>query len=126
MKRIIFSVLLASVSLLAADSASVYKSGLLLPPKGDIIYNKQCASCHGSNAQQTSFNGAAMDIKYAPIAGWETAKLSRELLRYKIGKVEKSYSPVNKTGYGALMRSATKDLSVLELDAIAAYVNGLK
>lgn len=126
MKRIIFSVLLASVSLLATDSASVYKSGLLLPPRGDIIYDRQCSSCHGSNGKQTSFKGSAVDIKYAPIAGWETAKLSRELLRYKIGRVEKSYSPVNKTGYGALMRSATKDLSVLELDAVAAYLNGLK
>jgi len=126
MKKIIFSVLFASVALLAADSASVYRSGLLLPPKGDVIYDRQCASCHGADGKQTSFKGSAMDIKYAPIAGWEVAKMSRELLRYKIGRVEKSYSPVNKTGYGALMRSATKDLSVLELDAVAAYVNGLK
>jgi len=126
MKRIIFSVLFASVALLAADSTSVYKSGVLLPPKGDVIYDRQCASCHGSNGKQTSFKGSARDIKYAPIAGWEIAKLSKELLRYKVGRVEKSYSPVNKTGYGALMRAATKDLSVLELDAVATYVNGLK
>ena len=126
MKRIIFSVLFGSVALLAADSASVYKSGMLLPPKGDVIYQRQCALCHGTDGKQTTFKGAAMDIKYAPIAGWEVAKLSSELLRYKIGRVEKSYSPVNKTGYGAVMRSATKDLSVLELDAVAAYVNGLK
>jgi cytochrome c len=126
MKRIILSILLASVALLAADSASVYRSGLLLPPKGDVIYKRQCAFCHGDNGKQTTFKGAAMNIKYAPIAGNEIAKLSSELLRYKSGKVEKSYSPVNKTGYGALMRSATKDLSVLELDAVATYVNGLK
>jgi len=126
MKRIIFSVLFGSVALLAADSASVYKSGMLLPPKGDVIYQRQCALCHGTDGKQTTFKGAAMNIKYAPIAGWEVAKLSSELLRYKIGRVEKSYSPVNKTGYGAVMRSATKDLSVLELDAVAAYVNGLK
>jgi len=126
MKKIIFSVLFASVALFAADSASVYKSGLLLPAKGDVIYQRQCTFCHGANGQQTTFKGAAMNIKYAPIAGWEVAKLSKELLRYKIGKIEENYSPVNKTGYGALMRSVTKDLSVLELDAVAAYVNGLK
>ena len=126
MKRIIFSVLFASVALLAADSASVYKSGFLLPAKGDVIYQRQCSFCHGSDGKQTSFVGSAKDIKYAPIAGWDVSKLSNELLRYKIGRVEKNYSPVNKTGYGALMRSATKDLSVLELDAVAAYVNGLK
>jgi mono/diheme cytochrome c family protein len=126
MKRIIFSVLLASVSLMAADSASVYRSGLLLPPKGDVIYDRQCALCHGNNGKQTTFKGAAMEIQYAPIAGWDVTKMSRELLRYKSGRVEKDYSPVNKTGYGAIMRAATKDLSVAELDAVAAYVNGLK
>jgi len=126
MKRIIFSVLISSVALLAADSASVYKSGLLLPPKGDVIYDRQCASCHGSDGKQTTFKGSAMNIKYAPIAGWEVAKLSNELLRYKSGRIEKDYSPVNKTGYGAIMRAATKDLSVAELDSVAAYVNGLK
>ena len=126
MKRIIFSVLFAGVALVAADSASVYKSGFLLPPKGDVIYDRQCSSCHGLDGKQTSFKGSAQDIKYAPIAGWEVAKLSNELLRYKSGKVEKSYSPVNKTGYGALMRASTKDLSVAELNAVAAYINGLK
>ena len=126
MKKIIFSVLLVSVSLLAADSASVYRSGLLLPPKGDVIYDRQCSFCHGTNGKQTTFKGSAMDIKYAPIAGWEVSRLSKELLRYKSGREEKDYSPVNKTGYGALMRAATKDLSVAELDAVAVYVNGLK
>ena len=126
MKKIIFLVLFSSIGLLAADSASVYRSGLLLPPKGDVIYNRQCASCHGLDGKQTTFKGSAMDIKYAPIAGWDVAKMSRELLRYKSGREEKDYSPVNKTGYGAIMRAATKDLSVAELDAVAAYVNGLK
>ena len=126
MKRIILSVLFASVALLAADSASVYRSGLLLPPKGDVIYDRQCAICHGSDGKQTTFKGSAMDIKYAPIAGWDVAKMSNELRRYKSGRPEKSYSPVNKTGYGALMRSATKDLSIAELNSVAKYINGLK
>jgi len=126
MKRIIFSVLFVSVALLAADSASVYKSGFLLPAKGDVIYKKQCTFCHGNDGKQTSFKGSAKNIKYAPIAGWEVAKLSNELLRYKSGRPEKSYSQVNKTGYGALMKSVTKDLSTDELNAVAEYVNGLK
>jgi len=126
MKKIIFSVLFASVALFAADSASVYRAGVLLPARGDVIYQRHCLQCHGANGQQTTFKGAAMSIKYAPIAGWDVAKMNRELLRYKIGRVEKDYSPVNKTGYGALMRSATRDLTVLEMDAVAKYVNGLK
>ncbi len=126
MKRIILSVLFTSVALFAANGDSVYKSGLLLAPKGDVIYKKQCASCHGDDGQQTSFRGSARDIKYAPIAGWLVAKLNKELQEYKSGRVDKGYTQVNKTGYGALMRSATIDLTWDEIDAVAKYVNSLK
>jgi cytochrome c553 len=126
MKRIILSVLLANVALFAADSASVYKSGMLLPADGQKIYVQQCASCHGDNGQQTSFYGSARNIKFSPIAGWDVAKLNKELQEYRGGVKEKDYQPVNKTGYGAVMRSATIDLSWDELDAVAKYVNGLK
>jgi cytochrome c553 len=126
MKRIILSILLASITLFAADSDSVYKSGVLLEPKGDVIYKKQCASCHGDDGKQTSFKGSARNIKYAPIAGWMVAKMKQELKEYRGGIANKDYSPVNKTGYGALMRSATKDLSWDELDAVAEYINSLK
>jgi len=126
MKRIILSVLFANITLFAADSASVYRSGLLLPANGQVIYQRQCASCHGDVGQKTSFEGSAKDIKYAPIAGWDVAKLNKELQEYRGGIADKDYGPVNKTGYGALMRSATKDLSWAELDAVAKYVNSLK
>ena len=126
MKRIILSVLFASVALFASDSASVYKSGMLLPANGQVIYQKECASCHGDTGQQTSFKGSARDIKYAPIAGWDVAKLTKELQEYRGGIADKDYIQVNKTGYGAVMRSATIDLSWDELDAVAKYVNSLK
>lgn len=126
MKRIILSVLFASVALLASDSASVYKSGMLLPANGQVIYEKECASCHGATGKQTKFKGSARGIEYAPIAGWDVAKLSKELQEYRGGIAEKDYMQVNKTGYGALMRSATMDLSWDELDAVAKYVNSLK
>ena len=126
MKKIILSVLFASITLLANDSASVYKSGMLLPPQGDVIYKTQCASCHGDNGKQTAFKGSAEPIKYAPIAGWEVARLNKELQEYRGGISAKDYMQVNKTGYGAVMRSATMDLSWKELDAVAKYVNGLK
>jgi len=126
MKRIIFSILFASATLLAADSASVYKSGFLLPPRGDVIYVRQCASCHGSDGKQTSFKGSAKDIIYAPIAGRDVARLNKELLEYKSGRADKDYAPVNKSGYGNLMKSATIDLSIVELDSVAKYINGLK
>jgi mono/diheme cytochrome c family protein len=126
MKKIILSVLFASITLFAADSASVYKSGFLLPPQGDVIYKRQCASCHGDNGKQTTFKGSAKDIKYAAIGGWDVAKLNQELLEYKSGIASKDYMGVNKTGYGAQMRSKTIDLSIAELNSLAIYINGLK
>ena len=107
----------------------VEKAGLVVlgfTKKGVVIYEKECASCHGATGQQTSFKGSARNIKYAPIAGWDIAKLNKELQEYRGGIADKDYMQVNKTGYGALMRSTTMDLSWDELDAVAKYVNSLK
>ncbi len=126
MKKIILSVLLASVTsvgLVAADnSRAVYKPGVLLPPQPDLIYKKQCASCHGKN-------GRDMDHVYTDkmpgveivIAGMDTDKVVKDLRAYR--DLETPYS---KYGLGALMKSATADLSWDEIDAVARYVNLLK
>ena len=126
MKKIILLVLFASATLLATDSASVYKSGFLLAPQGEVIYKKQCAGCHGDNGKKTKFRGSARNIVYAQIAGLEAAKLKKELREYRGGIADRDYIQVNKTGYGAVMRSATLDLSWTELDAVAEYVSSLK
>jgi cytochrome c553 len=122
MKRIIFPILFSSVILMASDSSSVYRSGILLPADGKVIYNRQCSNCHGVNGNQTSFEGSSR-VTYSKIAGWDTKKLAKELHEYKGGVKSKDYNPVNKYGYGALMRSATLDLSWDELDAVAKYIN---
>ena len=113
MKKVLLSVLLASVSLMAADAASVYKPGLLLPPNAPLIYKQTCAKCHGDDGKTIAFKGSI------EIAGLDTAKLAKELKDYR-------YGSVNKYGYGALMKSAVVDLSWDEIDAVAKYVNGLK
>ncbi len=116
---------LASVSLVAADtdnSRAVYKPGLLLPPQADLIYQKQCASCHGDN-------GLVMDHVYEDkikgkkivIAGMAKESLVKDLRAYRDAE-----TPYSKYGLGALMKSATADLSWDEIDAVAEYVNGLK
>ena len=123
MKKIILSVLLVSVSLVAADdSRAVYKPGMMLPPQPDLIYKKTCASCHGEN-------GRTMDRVYSDkmegrkivIAGMDTDKIVKDLRAYRDFN-----TPYNKYGLGALMKSATADLSWDEIDAVAKYVNGLK
>ena len=123
MKRIVLSMLLASLGLVAADAP--YKSGMLLPPQADKIYAKECAHCHGKDGKDTSFAGSSR-LSYAVIAGMDAAKVAQDLKEYRGGIKSKDYQPLNKYGYGAIMRSATRDLSWEEIDAVAKYVNGLK
>ena len=125
MKRIVLSMLLASMGLVAAESTVPYKSGLLLPPQADKIYAKECAHCHGKDGKETSFSGSSR-ITYAKIAGMDAAEVAKTLKEYRGGVKSKDYQPLNKYGYGAVMRSATKDLSWEEIDAVAKYVNDLK
>ncbi len=125
MKKILFPMLLAGVTLIASDSTSVYRSGILLPANGKVIYERQCASCHGDNGKLTSFTGSSR-ITYSKITGMNTDKLAKELKDYRGGVKSKNYQPLNKYGYGALMKSVTTDLSWDEIDAVAKYVNGLK
>jgi len=56
----------------------------------------------------------------------DAAEVAKTLKEYRGGVKSKDYQQLNKYGYGAVMRSATADLSWDELDAVAKYVNGLK
>ncbi len=125
MKRMVLSMLLASIGLIAAEGTVPYKSGLLLPPQADKIYEKECALCHGKDGKQTSFTGLTR-VSYTKIAGMGTAELAKILKEYRGGIKSKDYQFPNKYGYGAVMKSVTKDLSWDEIDAVAKYVNGLK
>jgi len=125
MKKIVFPMLLATIGLIAAESNVPYRSGLLLPPQADKIYAKECATCHGKDGKQTTLAGLA-NVSYAPIAGMDTAELAKTLKEYRGGVKSRDYGPLNKYGYGAVMKSATVDLSWDELDALATYINGLK
>ncbi len=117
--------LLASIVIFASEGIVPYKSGLLLPPQADKIYEKECALCHGKDGKQTSFAGLTR-VSYVAIAGIDTAELAKILKEYRGGVKSKDYQFPNKYGYGAVMKSATADLSWDEIDAVAKYVNGLK
>ncbi len=125
MKKIVFSILLASIGLIASESAIPYKSGLLLPPQADKIYAKECAHCHGKDGKQTTFAGLTK-VEYVKIAGMNIEILAKTLKEYRGGIKSKDYQFPNKYGYGAVMKSVTKDLSWDEIDAVAKYINGLK
>ncbi len=125
MKKIMLSMLLAYTASFASSNASTYKSGLLLPPQADIIYKNECSQCHGNDGKQISFEGSAR-VTYGVIAGLNTEDVAKTLKEYRGGVKSKDYQSLNKYGYGALMKSVTKDLSWAEIDAVAKYVNGLK
>ena len=119
MKKIIISTLIAGATLMAADSAAVYKSGVLLPANGEAIYKKECIQCHGADGKQVEFEGSSR-IKYAPINGRDAASLAKELKDYRLGT---HTAQGNKYGYGALMKSTLIDLSYEEIDALAEYIS---
>ena len=126
MKKIVLPILMLSVGLVASDVAVPYAPGLLLTPQADKIYASECASCHGADGKQTSFSGSPKVITYAKIAGMDTATLAKTIKEYRGGVKSKDYQPLNKYGYGAAMKSPTRDLSWDEIDALAIYINGLK
>jgi len=115
MKKIILSALVASATLMAADSASVYKPGVLLPANGEAIYKKECIQCHGKDGKQTTMESSTR-VKYAPITGLDAAALAKELKTYRLG------TRINKYGYGALMKTVLTDLSYEEIDALSKYI----
>ena len=115
MKKIILSALVAGATLMAADSAPMYKSGVLLPANGEAIYKKECIQCHGIDGKQTTMESSTT-VEYAPINGLDAAALAKELKVYRLG------TRLNKHGYGALMKTILTDLSYEEIDALSKYI----
>jgi len=115
MRKIILCALVAGTTLMAADSAAVYKPGVLLPANGEAIYKLSCVQCHGADGKQTTDTGLSR-IVYKPINGLDAASLAKELKDYR-------YGSVNKYGYGPLMKSTLVDLSYEEIDALAEYIS---
>ena len=126
MKKIVLTMLFASIGLVASEGKVPYTIGLKLAPQADKIYAMECASCHGKDGKQTSFSGFPDVITYGVIAGMDTATLAKMIKEYRGGVESKDYQPLNKYGYGAAMKAPTRDLSWDEIDAVAKYINGLK
>lgn len=124
MKRVILSILLLSVGLVAVETP--YAIGLKLTPQPAKIYTLECASCHGADGKQTSFSGFPSVITYGKIAGLDAATLAKTIKEYRGGVESKDYQPLNKYGYGAAMKAPTRDLSWDEIDAVAKYISNLK
>ena len=98
MKKIALALLVASVSLMAADGAAAFK---------------KCASCHGAKAEKKALN------KSEVIAGWDAAKTEAALNGYKAGTR-------NIHGMGALMKGQVASYDEATIKAVSAYIAGLK
>jgi mono/diheme cytochrome c family protein len=126
MKKIVLTMLFASIGLVASEGEIPYAIGLKLTPQPAKIYAQECASCHGINGEKTSFTGFPEGIVYQKIAGMDEATLAQTIKDYRGGVESKDYQPLNKYGYGAAMAAPTRDLSWDEIDAVAKYISGLK
>lgn len=98
MKKIALALLVASVSLMAADGAALYK---------------KCAACHGAKGEKKALG------KSEVIDTWDAAKIADALKGYKAGTR-------NVHGMGALMKGQVAPYSDADIEAVSAYITGLK
>ncbi len=98
MKKLALALLVTGVSLMAADGAALYK---------------KCAACHGAKGEKAALG------KSAVIGGVDAATIAADLKGYKAGTT-------NKKGMGALMKGQVASYSDADIEAVAAYVAGLK
>ena len=98
MKKIALALLVASVSLMAADGAAAYK---------------KCVSCHGAKAEKKALNKSEI------INTWDAAKIEASLKGYKAGTE-------NNHGMGALMKGQVASYDDATIAAVSAYIAGLK
>jgi cytochrome c553 len=98
MKKLTLALLLAGSSLMAADGATLFK---------------KCAACHGQKAEKKALG------KSDVIAGWDVKTIVTDLKGYKAGTL-------NKKGMGAVMKGQMASFSDADMEAVAAYIHGLK
>ena len=98
MKKIALALLVASVSLMAADGAALYK---------------KCAACHGAQGEKKALG------KSEVIDTWTAAQIEEALNGYKAGTR-------NIHGMGALMKGQVASYSEADIKAVSEYITTLK
>jgi len=119
MKSIIIAALLASGSLMAADSVQADKAGTFSSDvDGAVFYKKRCAVCHGEKGEKALLKGMI------PIAGLDAGALARKVRAYRDQEERHGAYAIYKTNQ--VMREATYSLSNEQISAIATHISGIK
>jgi len=114
MKSIIIAVLLASSSLIAAESVQASKSGI----DGAKIYKHNCAVCHGEKAIESPKKGVPA------LAGRNATRLALAIRAYRDQDENIGTYTMHKNS--EIMKNQTHMLSDRQISALAIYINGLK
>jgi len=104
MKKILFTILLASVSLMAAN--------------GNKLYDKKCALCHGKKAEKSPREGVP------PLAGRDVTELALTIRAYRDQDERVGTYTMHKNSQ--IMYDATSSLSRDKIVALAKYISSMK
>lgn len=120
MKNIIIAVLLASTSVMAAESVETNKavSASSTGVDGAKFYKKRCSICHGEKGQKTPLRGMR------PLASMEAGELARKVRAYRDQSERHGAYAIYEDSI--VMEEATYSISNEQISAIATYLSGLK
>ena len=119
MKNIIIATLLASGSLMAADSAQASSTGGFAGSiDGAAYYKQHCALCHGEKGEKSPATGIG------PFAGKDATRLAQRIRAYRDQSNEIGSFTMNKSSQ--MMKDATVNLSDRHISALAKYISGLQ
>lgn len=120
MKNIILAALVASGSLVAAESVQVIKPASLSSTKvdGKVFYEKRCSVCHGEKGEKATLKGMM------PLVGRDAGELARKVKAFR--DQEERHGAYAIYEENQVMREATYSISDQQISAIATYLSGLK
>ncbi len=120
MKHILMIVLLASVSIVAAEKEKSNKADgvLSVAIDGAKLYKKRCAICHGENGTKSPKSGVGA------IAGMDATRLALLIRAYRDQDEDVGAFTMHKSSQ--IMKDSTINLSSEHIIALAKYISGLK
>lgn len=118
MKKILFTVLLTSMSLLAADNAKVVTSDEFTPASGPELYQQNCALCHGKDGRKVPTGASSI------LAGRDAVRLALTIRSYRDQDNDIGAYTMHKSNQ--IMKDQTVKYSDRQIGSMARYISGLE